>query len=55
VLQNHGYLMAEIALKSHAAGLVRSPAPLQVPHPKWMDEALVRDKLRESYRTKVFK
>lgn len=54
MLQNHGYLMAEIAIKAHASGLVRTGAPLQVP-PEWMKEVLVRDKLRDSHRTKVFK
>lgn len=54
VLQNHGYLMAEIAIKAHASGLVRTGAPLEVPYPEWMKEALVRDKLRDSHRTKVF-
>ncbi len=38
VLENHGYLLAEAALKSRTPGLIaRANAPLNIPHPEWMD------------------
>ena len=55
VLENHGYLMAEIALHKHAEGLVESPWPqVAVPHPAWRDEVRVASALRESGKTRIF-
>ena len=54
VLENHGYLMAEIAIRRHRSGLVREAAPPHVPWPAWMDEAEVKKALRESHRHKLF-
>jgi len=54
VLENHGYLMAEIAVQRHADQLIADGAPLQVPHPDWLDEAKVRHALRDSHKTKLF-
>jgi NTE family protein len=55
VLENHGYLMAEIALHKHAEGLVESPWPqVAVPHPEWRDEVRVASALRESGKTRIF-
>ncbi|MBM2821900.1 MAG: hypothetical protein HW413_646 [Thermoleophilia bacterium] len=55
VLETHGYLMAEIAVKAHTADLVARDAPLQLPYgPEWMDEDRVRAELEESHRTKIF-
>lgn len=55
VLENHGYIMAEIGMRRHAAGLVEGEwPPPQVPHPEWMDEARAERALRESAKTKVF-
>ena len=54
-LENHGYLMAEIAVRRHAPRLVAAGAPPpQVPHPQWMDEERLGRALAESYRTKMF-
>jgi NTE family protein len=54
VLENHGYLMAEIALRSHVPALAEDgPAP-SVPFPEWMDERKVRNALRDSGKTKLF-
>jgi NTE family protein len=55
VLENHGYLLAEIAVREHAADLVAGPWPApSVPHPEWMDEERVRKALRGSARSRLF-
>jgi NTE family protein len=55
VLENHGYLLAEIAMRRHAARLVQGAwPPAQVPHPEWMDEEKARRALAESAKTKLF-
>jgi NTE family protein len=49
VLENHGYFLAEAAIQSHASDLVGpNPITFKIPHPDWMDEALVRRELRRS-------
>ena len=52
VLENHGYLLADAALRAH--GLVTlggiDPGPPQPPHPQWMSERRVREALRASGR-----
>jgi hypothetical protein len=52
VLENHGYLLADAALRARGlatiAGIeVRAPEP---PHPRWMSEARVREALAASAR-----
>jgi NTE family protein len=55
VLENHGYLLAEIAVRTHAATLVAGPwPPPQVPHREWMDDHRVRSALAGSEKTKLF-
>jgi len=54
VLENHGYLMAETAVRSHGHGLAPGPAPLEVPFPEWLDEGKAADALRDSAKTKLF-
>lgn len=49
VLENHGYLLADIALHVHAKELIAKPTPAQVPHPDWLDEARVRKELATSH------
>jgi NTE family protein len=51
VLENHGYALAEAAIRTHAAEFI-SPdaAPFALPHPAWQDERKVRDALRQSHR-----
>ena len=52
VLENHGYLLADAALREH--GLVTSrgiePGPPEPPHPRWMSEERVRKALAASAR-----
>jgi len=54
VLENHGYLICEAAIRTHAADLM-SPArrELFVPHPEWMDESRVREALGGSRRRRL--
>jgi NTE family protein len=55
VLENHGYLMAEIAVHKHAKGLVKGAWPaLAVPHERWLDEREARAALRDSDKTRIF-
>jgi NTE family protein len=52
VLENHGYMLAEAAIKRHIPTLAALPAPFAVPHPEWLDEAKVRRALADSYKRK---
>lgn len=55
VLENHGYLMAEIALRKHPAGLATGTRPEPaVPHEAWLDEARAENALRGSDKTRIF-
>lgn len=50
VLENHGYLLTDAALRRHAADLIVHDAPLAIPHPGWMDEGRVSQSLAISNR-----
>jgi len=59
VLENHGYFLAEAALRRHAAALLpESPAPAVAPHPDWMpparSEEAIRAALADSARRKTW-
>lgn len=55
VLENHGYLMAEIALRQHGRVLVDADwNEAQVPYPDWMDEERATGALRSSGKTRIF-
>jgi NTE family protein len=54
VLENHGYLMADVAVRKHASQLVGEGRAPQVPFPDWMDESRARRALAESHKTKAF-
>ncbi|HEU4395616.1 MAG TPA: patatin-like phospholipase family protein [Planctomycetota bacterium] len=55
VLENHGYLMAEIALHQHGRVLVDADwNEAEVPHPHWMDEQRARRALADSDKTRIF-
>jgi len=49
VLENHGYIMAEAAVRRHVPDLIVIDAPFVIPHADWMNEASVRDALRRSH------
>jgi NTE family protein len=56
VLENHGYLMADVAVRRHAPGLMRPGAPdPRPPHPDWLDEARAAEALADSHRTHLFR
>jgi NTE family protein len=49
VLENHGYFLADAAIRKWVTHLLPDPLPaLTVPHPDWMDEAKVRIALKDS-------
>lgn len=53
VLENHGYLLADAAVRRHVPRLVTSPPPpLAVPHDGWLDERAARHGLRGSQKRK---
>ncbi len=53
VLENHGYIVTEAAIRVHQPGLVSAdPRPFAVPHEEWLDEAKIRRALRESSQRK---
>ena len=54
VLENHGYLLANAAAQVHLTAMQPLATPLQIPHPAWMPDRLVRDALRDSSRKKLF-
>ena len=53
VLVNHGYTLADIAIKTHASDLMRTSTAGQVPFEDWMNEAKVRSALAQSHKRKV--
>jgi NTE family protein len=48
VLENHGYLMAEAAIRRRSPHLIRADSPPAVPHPDWMNGQRVRNALTGS-------
>ena len=51
VLENHGYLLADAALRRHVPALLRDPVPpAQVPHPEWFPPARGEEEIREALR-----
>jgi NTE family protein len=54
VLENHGYLMADIAVHAHAEQLIARNQALQAPFPDWMDPQRAGADLRDSRLTKLF-
>jgi NTE family protein len=58
VLENHGYLLVDAALRCHMPNLATVDAPLRVPHPAWIppgaEEPRVREALRGSDERKLF-
>jgi NTE family protein len=53
VLENHGYIVTEAAIRVHQPGLAGpNPLPFVIPHPEWLDEARVAEALRKSHERK---
>jgi NTE family protein len=56
ILENHGYLLADVAVRTHVPRLVDPPNPdlqhLRIPNPGWMCEEEIRDLLANASRQK---
>jgi NTE family protein len=50
VLERHGYLVADQAVREHAPRLIRLDAPLEPPHPQVADAKVADGILRGSSR-----
>jgi NTE family protein len=48
VLENHGYLLCDIAIKTHLPALCASAPPLNIPFKEWMDEKKVLEAIKGS-------
>src|SRR5690606_27748518 len=54
VLQNHGYIMAEAAVRRHAPDLISPEArDFRLPYPDWLEESRVRQALRQSHKRRL--
>lgn len=53
ILENHGYLMCDLAVRRHLPGLPAIDAPVMPPHPELMDGAIVERELRSSHTYQV--
>jgi NTE family protein len=54
ILENHGYVMGDLAIRRHARELGRLEAPFVVPHRDIIDPAKVREALRLSHSRLYF-
>lgn len=57
VLENHGYLLADAAIRARGLAVAPGilPGPAEPPHPEWMSEARVREALAGSSRRRRFR
>lgn len=54
VLENHGYLLTQAAIRRYASFLAdEASSPVSVPHPEWLDEREVRKALAMSHKRKI--
>jgi NTE family protein len=54
IIENHGYLMTDLAIRKHAIGWAPNPdAPLEPPWPEWLKPDKARRALAKSHRHKV--
>jgi NTE family protein len=53
ILENHGYLIADVALKVHATNLWRATPPSRPPYPEWLDETKAREALKDSAKQRL--
>ena len=54
ILENHGYFMADLAIRRHARHLDITGAPFRVPHRDYLDIEIVREALRVSHSRLYF-
>jgi NTE family protein len=52
ILENHGYLLAETAIRKHVPQLITHDIPWKPPHPEWLDAAKARAALADSDRVR---
>ena len=51
VLENHGYMLADAAIRKHIPDLMGTEMPeIQVPHSDWLDEEKIKTALKDSSR-----
>lgn len=51
VLENHGYIVADHAVRKYLSQLIpEDPPATAAPHPEWLDEAKVRKALKDSHK-----
>jgi NTE family protein len=55
VLENHGYLVTDEAVRDATPELVRRNVAAEVPHVNWLDEGRVEQALKNSHKYKVFR
>lgn len=53
ILENHGYLLAEAAAHQHLTQMIVTKAPLNVPHPKWMNEKIALPAIEDSWKREI--
>lgn len=53
ILQNHGYMLAEAALRQHASWLISPEAPFRLPYPSWVDDNRIKEALKDSKKRKL--
>ncbi len=54
ILENHGYFMADLAIRRHARHLGDINVAFRTPHPEYVDPDVVRDALRVSHSRLYF-
>ena len=53
ILENHGYFLADVALKVHVPKLYKKDPPVVIPYPDWMDEKKVKEALKDSAKQRL--
>jgi NTE family protein len=54
ILENHGYLIADIGIKVRVPKLYVNAPAMVVPYPEWLPEARVRNALRDSAKRRYY-
>lgn len=55
VLENHGYTLADAAIRKYASDLINAGAhPLNIPNPEWLDEKKAARGLKNSDKVRLF-
>jgi len=54
VLENHGYCLADAAIRQHLpTWIAQNALPFALPHPDWMKEDVVKEALKSSWKRKL--